>query len=118
MERSRAIFSRRDQLVRHINDHGAPDYPSRLPTVLPSLLAEANFLGKLIALPRIFSLVLSPSLRVFPSVLRSEKGNGESRKRWRRESPRRRNDDVVDKREFLSSSATIEANYFLRDEYL
>lgn len=115
MERSRAIFLRRDQLVRHINDHGAPDYPSRLPTALPSLLAEANFLGKLIALPRIFSLVLSPSLRVFPSVPRSEKGNGESR---RRESPRRRNDDVVDKREFLSSSATIEANYFLRDEYL
>lgn len=65
-------FFTEDQLVRHINDHGASDYPSRLPTALPSLLAGANFLGKLIALPRIFSLALSLVLflRVFPSLLR------------------------------------------------
>lgn len=108
LERSRAIFSRRDQLVRHINDHGAPDYPSRLPAALPSLLAGANFLGKLIALPRIFSLSLSAF-----SLPSSKKEKRESRRG-------RRNDDVVvvDKREFLPSSATIEANYFLRDEYL
>lgn len=109
-------FFTEDQLVRHINDHGASDYPSRLPTALPSLLAGANFLGKLIALPRIFSLSLSRALSSCLSVPSSKgattRGGGESRQG--------RNDDVVvvDKREFLSSSATIEANYFLRDEYL
>lgn len=52
-------FFTEDQLVRHINDHGARIIRRGYPAVF--LRAEANFLGKLIALPRI-SLLYSPPL--------------------------------------------------------
>lgn len=115
-------FFTEDQLVRHINDHGARIIRRGYPAVF--LRAEANFLGKLIALPRISLLYSPPSLFLFSfavsfsihlSIGRKKTRLEKERKKEEWKTTSRENGDAVivedAEREFLFPD-TIEANYF------